>query len=56
MSPWILKDFRVKPGYDGGNPQPSPPLNQKGLVDSNGARKPAFDTVKRLFAEGTKAR
>jgi beta-glucuronidase len=53
---WILKDFRVKPGYDGGNPQPSPPLNQKGLVDSNGVRKPAFDTVKRLFAEGTKAR
>jgi beta-glucuronidase len=53
---WILKDFRVKPGYDGGNPQPAPPLNQKGLVDSNGTRKPAFDTVKRLFAEGTKAR
>ena len=46
---WILRDFRVKPGYDGGNPQPTPPYNRKGLVDETGARKPSFDTVKRLF-------
>jgi beta-glucuronidase len=46
---WILRDFRVKPGYDGGNPQPQAPYNQKGLVDAAGAPKPAFDTVKRLF-------
>ena len=46
---WILRDFRVKPGYDGGNPQPRPPYNTKGLVDDTGARKPAFETVKRLF-------
>ena len=52
---WILKDFRVKPHYDGGNPKPAPPLNQKGLVDPAGARKPAFDTVKQLFLAGTKA-
>jgi beta-glucuronidase len=50
---WILRDFRVKPRYDGGNPQPDPPLNEKGLVDLTGARKPAFETVKRLFAGGT---
>jgi beta-glucuronidase len=48
---WILKDFRVKPGYEGGNPLPTPPLNQKGLVDSAGTRKPAFDTVRRLFSD-----
>jgi beta-glucuronidase len=46
---WILRDFRVKPGYDGGNPQPRPPYNTKGLVDDAGARKPSFETVKRLF-------
>ena len=46
---WILRDFRVKPGYDGGNPQPDPPYNTKGLVDETGARKPAFDAVRRLF-------
>ena len=46
---WILRDFRVKPGYDGGNPQPRPPYNTKGLVDDTGARKPSFDAVRRLF-------
>jgi beta-glucuronidase len=50
---WILRDFRVKPRYSGGNPQPDPPMNEKGLVDLTGARKPAFETVKRLFAGGT---
>ena len=27
---WILRDFRVKPGYDGGNPQPRAPLQPEG--------------------------
>ena len=49
---WILRDFRVKPGYDGGNPQPTPPYNTKGLVDASGNRKPAFETAKRLFRGG----
>ncbi len=42
---WILRDFRVKPNYDGGNPQPTPPINQKGLVDDSGHRKPGFSAV-----------
>jgi beta-glucuronidase len=46
---WILRDFRVKPGYDGGNPLPLPPYNTKGLVDPAGVHKPAFDTAKQLF-------
>jgi beta-glucuronidase len=46
---WILRDFRVKPFYDGGNPVPNPPLNQKGLVDDSGRRKPAYDLVQRLW-------
>jgi beta-glucuronidase len=46
---WILRDFRVKPGYEGGNPQPRPPYNSKGLVDDRGVRKPSFDAVRQLF-------
>ena len=46
---WILRDFRVKPGYEGGNPVPDPPYNTKGLIDEAGVRKPAFDAVKQLF-------
>jgi beta-glucuronidase len=46
---WLLRDFHVKPRYTGGNPKPHPPLSEKGLIDSTGARKPAFDTVKQLF-------
>ncbi len=48
---WILRDFRVKPGYDGGNPEPSPPLNTKGLVDDAGNRKPSFDLVRQKLEE-----
>jgi beta-glucuronidase len=48
---WILRDFKVKPGYDGGNPVPTPPYNAKGLVDAGGIKKPSFDTARRLFAE-----
>ncbi len=53
---WILKDFHVKPWYHGGNPKPDPPLNEKGLVDLAGARKPAFETVRQLFQTGPQPR
>jgi beta-glucuronidase len=43
---WNLRDFRVKPGWDGGNPFPKPPLNQKGLLDDFGNPKPAYFTVR----------
>jgi beta-glucuronidase len=48
---WILRDFRVRPGWDGGNPKPEPPVNQKGLVDEFGRRKPAFEEVQRLYRD-----
>jgi beta-glucuronidase len=50
---WILRDFRVKPFYDGGSPTPDPPNNRKGLVDYAGTRKPAFQTVQELFKGAT---
>jgi len=48
---WILKDFRVAPGWTGGNDprRSTPPWNNKGIIDENGARKPAFSTVAGLF-------
>jgi beta-glucuronidase len=46
---WILQDFRVRPDWEGGNPKPQPPWNQKGLIDQFGAKKPAFETVRRLY-------
>ena len=46
---WILRDFRVRPDWEGGNPSPQPPWNQKGLTDSRGRKKPAFKTTARLF-------
>ena len=48
---WLMRDFRVKPGYDGGNPRPRPPVNEKGLVNLRGDRKPAFDVVRQSFAQ-----
>jgi beta-glucuronidase len=46
---WILKDFRTQPGWDGGNPKPTPPVNTKGLTDLAGGRKPAFEEAARRF-------
>jgi beta-glucuronidase len=48
---WALRDFRVRPDWDGGNPKPMSPLNQKGLADETGKPKPAYTAVKRMFDE-----
>ena len=47
---WALRDFRVMPGWTGGNPLPDPPFNHKGLLDLSGEPKPAFWEVRRLFS------
>jgi hypothetical protein len=46
---WALKDFRVHPTWTGGNPQPAPPWNNKGLIHEEGAPKPAFYALAQLF-------
>ena len=46
---WILRDFRVKPGWEGGNPKPLPPVNHKGLLNTDGLEKPAFGEISRIF-------
>ena len=44
-----LQDFLAYPSYNGGNPRPDPPLNQKGLIDPNGNEKPAFAVVSQSY-------
>ena len=46
---WALRDFRVHPTWSGGNPLPNPPWNNKGLFEEEGAPKPAFPEVQRIF-------
>jgi Glycosyl hydrolases family 2, TIM barrel domain/Glycosyl hydrolases family 2, sugar binding domain/Glycosyl hydrolases family 2 len=44
-----LQDYVAYPQYSGGNPRPTPPFNQKGLVDDAGNLKPAFAVVSQIF-------
>jgi beta-glucuronidase len=46
---WALQEFRVRPNWDGNNPRPQPPIHQKGLVTFDGAPKPAFADVQRIY-------
>lgn len=48
---WNLRDFRVYPGWNGGNPKPDPPYNKKGLIGTNGRPKPAYYEVRRLLQQ-----
>jgi beta-glucuronidase len=48
---WALRDFPVRPGWTGGNPRPSPPMNAKGLYRRNGRAKPAQRAIARRFAD-----
>lgn len=46
---WALQEFRVRPGWDGGNPRSQPPIHQKGVVSFDGVRKPAFADLQQAF-------
>ena len=46
---WALKEFRVRPGWDGGNPRPSSPLHQKGLISFADVKKPAYFDLQALY-------
>jgi beta-galactosidase/beta-glucuronidase len=56
--PWLsgavyfpLREFLVRPGWDGGNPIPSPPFHQKAVLSYDGVPKPAyFDLQAAYFA------
>ena len=46
---WTLEDFAVRPDWTGFDPQPQPPWLQKGLIDQNGKRKPAWAVASRSY-------
>jgi beta-glucuronidase len=46
---WVLQDFKVRPNWNGGNPQPDSPWLRKGLIDQNGAKKPAYAPTQRTY-------
>jgi beta-glucuronidase len=46
---FLLQNAVSFPGYTGGDPFPLPPFNLKGLIDFNGARKPAFSVVSAIY-------
>jgi beta-glucuronidase len=47
---WALNEFRVRPGWEGGNPRPAPPLHQKGLLAyGTFERKPAWEDLRRNY-------
>jgi beta-glucuronidase len=48
---WALKEFRVRPEWEGGNPRPQPPIHQKGVVAFDGTRKPAYGDLQRIFTQ-----
>jgi beta-glucuronidase len=48
---WALNEFKVRPGWEGGNPRPQPPLHQKGLLRyGDFSRKPAWADLQRSYA------
>ena len=46
---WALNEFWVRPGWDGGNPRPTSPIHQKGLITYDGVKKPAWADVQRWY-------
>jgi beta-glucuronidase len=49
---WALNEFWVRPGWEGGDPRPQPPLFQKGLLTyGTWARKPAWADVNRWYTQ-----
>ncbi|MGO9973018.1 MAG: glycoside hydrolase family 2 protein [Solirubrobacteraceae bacterium] len=50
---FLLQDAATFPNYDGGNPFPDAPWDQKGLIDQAGALKPAFSVVASIYRATT---
>jgi beta-glucuronidase len=48
---WAIEEFRVRPGWEGGNPRPNPPIHEKGLLRfGDRSKKPGWFDVQRWYA------
>jgi beta-glucuronidase len=50
---WALREFRVRPNWEGGNPRPNPPIHEKGLYTFAGQPKPVLGTIQRIYKSTT---
>lgn len=49
---WALREFRVRPGWEGGNPRPNSPVHEKGLLRfGTSEKKPAWADMRQLIAQ-----
>lgn len=49
---WGLREFRVRPGWEGGNPRPNPPVHEKGLLRfGDSSKKPAWFDFQQLISQ-----
>ena len=48
-STWVMRDFRSRPDWEGGNPAPRVGWNQKGLVTARSRKKPVFNALAKLY-------
>jgi beta-glucuronidase len=46
---WALQDFKVRPNWTGGNPQPDAPWLRKGLMDQDGNKKAAYAPTRATY-------
>jgi beta-glucuronidase len=46
---FALQEFRVRPGWAGGDPRPDPPVHEKGLISFTGRLKPAYFEAQRIY-------
>lgn len=54
---WALREFRVRPGWEGGNPRPNPPIHEKGLLRfGDSSKKPAWLDMQQIFAQTAQLR
>ncbi|MBJ7330509.1 MAG: beta galactosidase jelly roll domain-containing protein [Solirubrobacteraceae bacterium] len=54
---WGLKEFRVRPSWDGGNPRPNPPVHEKGLLRfGDNSKKPAWFDMQQLYSQTVQLR
>jgi beta-glucuronidase len=46
---FAMQDYYAFPGYNGGDPRPNSPINEKGVVDQEGNHKLSFAIISQIF-------
>lgn len=49
---WALREFRVRPGWEGGNPRPNSPVHEKGLLRfGDSSKKPGWLDMQQMIQQ-----